>query len=123
MRVVSQQTGLSPHVIRAWERRYGAIEPRRANNRRRRFSEEDVQRLILLRQATLAGHSIGAVAKLATRELRALLKNTAHLQTASIMESADIGTPFRAAGLQAVQRMDTATLDQSLQRALVALGH
>lgn len=30
VKVVSRRSGLSGHVIRIWERRYGAVEPERA---------------------------------------------------------------------------------------------
>jgi hypothetical protein len=29
IRYVSRQTGLTPHAIRAWENRYGAVKPKR----------------------------------------------------------------------------------------------
>lgn len=35
--LVSRRTGLKPDVIRAWERRYGAIEPGRTSSNRRYY--------------------------------------------------------------------------------------
>ena len=120
MQAAARQAGLSAHVIRAWERRYGAIDPSRSGTGRRLFSEEDVERLTLLRRATLAGHSIGAVARLPTRELRTLLNSASRTP---VSEAADNGAPFRGAGMGAVQRMDVGALEASLQRAVVLLGH
>lgn len=71
--VVSRRTGLKPDVIRAWERRYGAIEPSRTTTNRRFYSDAQLDRLVLLREATLAGRQIGQVANLETEELRALV--------------------------------------------------
>ncbi|MGB5288347.1 MAG: MerR family transcriptional regulator [Ignavibacteriaceae bacterium] len=39
IKVVSQMTGLSVHVIRAWEKRYNVVEPDRSDTNRRLYSE------------------------------------------------------------------------------------
>ena len=49
---VALATGLSPHVIRVWEKRYGAVTPERTGNRRRLYSQRDIDHLkLLVRQA------------------------------------------------------------------------
>jgi DNA-binding transcriptional MerR regulator len=55
---VARLTGLSPHVLRAWERRYGAVRPLRTPGGTRLYRESDVARLRQLRAAVQAGHSI-----------------------------------------------------------------
>ncbi|MDQ6765997.1 MAG: MerR family transcriptional regulator [Verrucomicrobiota bacterium] len=77
MKFVARQTGLSMHTIRIWEKRYRAVEPVRAPNNRRLYSEEDVERLRLLREATGAGHAISQVARASLAELRALVREAA----------------------------------------------
>ena len=57
-------TGLSPHLIRIWEKRYSAVAPERTDTNRRLYSDAEIERLNLLRLATRAGHSIGNIAKL-----------------------------------------------------------
>jgi DNA-binding transcriptional MerR regulator/methylmalonyl-CoA mutase cobalamin-binding subunit len=69
---VSKLTGIPVDTLRAWERRYGVVEPDR-DERGRVYSEEDVERLRMLRRAVDAGHAIGRVAPLSTGDLRALL--------------------------------------------------
>lgn len=69
IRYVSQRTGLTPHVIRAWEKRYRAVVPGRSQKNRRLYSEDDVQRLQLLKKITDVGHSISQVAQLDSEEL------------------------------------------------------
>jgi methanogenic corrinoid protein MtbC1 len=86
MRLVARMTGLNPHVIRVWERRYGAITPARTSTNRRLYSPEDVERLRCLRRVTEAGHQIGRVATLPTADLRAL---------ASELDSATASHPRR----------------------------
>lgn len=72
MGVVSQLTGLRSDTIRAWERRYNAIQPQRTPGNTRKFSEEDVRRLNLLRELTALGLRIGTVAALDMQQLEAL---------------------------------------------------
>lgn len=69
---VSSQTGLSTHVIRAWERRYKAVVPSRSATGRRLFSQTDIDRLLLLKQAVQKGHSISHIAGLERADLVAL---------------------------------------------------
>lgn len=71
--VVSRRTGLKPDLIRAWERRYSAVEPERSPTRRRLYSDLDVERLLLLKEATREGRSIGQVASQSNQELEALI--------------------------------------------------
>lgn len=73
MRIVVRRTGLSPHLIRIWERRYGAVTPARNGANRRLYNDAEVARLALLHEATCAGHSIGQIAKLSEAELHGLL--------------------------------------------------
>jgi DNA-binding transcriptional MerR regulator len=65
---------LSAHVIRIWEKRYGAEEPQRTGTNRLLYSEEQIGRLSLLRDITRNGHTIGNVAKLPTEKLRELAR-------------------------------------------------
>lgn len=74
---VCRKTGLAPDLLRAWERRYRAVRPARRPNNHRRYSGEDLQRLLLLRDAVNAGHAISQIAALADAEIRALLPETA----------------------------------------------
>lgn len=64
VKAVTMRTGLSPHVLRVWERRYGAVAPRRSGVNRRLYKEADISRLILLKRAVDAGHAIGRIAAL-----------------------------------------------------------
>ncbi len=63
IQVAAARTGLSPHVIRVWERRYGAVKPERGDSKRRLYSDEEIERLTLLRNATQAGHPISTIAR------------------------------------------------------------
>lgn len=73
VKALASYTGVNPHTIRIWERRYGAISPKRAANGRRVYSQEDADRLCLLGELTTRGHAISAVAKLPMVELERLI--------------------------------------------------
>ena len=51
IKVAVRRTGLSAHVIRVWEKRYGAVVPARTAANRRLYSDEEIVRLQWLRQA------------------------------------------------------------------------
>jgi MerR family transcriptional regulator, light-induced transcriptional regulator len=72
--VVAERAGLTPDLIRMWERRYGVVEPVRDAAGRRVYSNADVQRLRLLSQASAAGRNIGQLATLPAESLAALVQ-------------------------------------------------
>ncbi len=76
---VSSLTGIDPHTIRAWERRYGALEPSRSEGGARLYTEENVARLQLIKAAVDAGDAISIVAPLSDDELRARLAEVSGL--------------------------------------------
>lgn len=76
MRVAARLTGLTADTIRVWERRYQAVSPERTMGNKRRYSDAQVRRLVLLRRATELGHSIGQVARLDDAELRKIIGET-----------------------------------------------
>jgi DNA-binding transcriptional MerR regulator/methylmalonyl-CoA mutase cobalamin-binding subunit len=108
---VARATGLSAHVLRAWERRYGAIEPRRTAGGTRRYTESELRRLLLLRRALAAGHAIGAVARLPASTIERML------------EESEPPRPSATQGvLAALQRLDGREAERLLAMHLAALG-
>ncbi|HUF62016.1 MAG TPA: MerR family transcriptional regulator [Verrucomicrobiales bacterium] len=73
VRVVSRRTGLSPHVLRVWERRYGAVAPQRSSGNRRLYSETELQRLESLAFLTRAAHAISQISSLNSKNRRHIL--------------------------------------------------
>jgi DNA-binding transcriptional MerR regulator len=72
LRSAARLTGLSPEVLRAWERRHGVVEPLRTPGGTRRYRASDLERLRLLKAAVEAGHRIGQLAGLSNAELERL---------------------------------------------------
>ncbi|HBP86742.1 MAG TPA: hypothetical protein DD706_03480, partial [Nitrospiraceae bacterium] len=59
----SKLTGISTHVIRAWEKRYGLVDPARGANRYRLYQDEDVRLFRYLKSQIDQGMSIGQLAE------------------------------------------------------------
>ncbi|HKV10753.1 MAG TPA: MerR family transcriptional regulator [Thermoanaerobaculia bacterium] len=130
--VVARRTGLKPDLIRAWERRYGAVEPGRTDTRRRFYSDADIERLLLLRRVVNTGRSIGQVAGLSSQELQALIDEEPPAppppsrrtlppphSPGSVDETAE---SFLHLCLAAAQRLDVRDLEVQIERASVALS-
>ena len=77
IKAVSQATGISIETLRAWERRYGVVEPLRESNGRRSYEPSDVIRLRKLREATERGHPISKLARVTDEALAGLLAEPA----------------------------------------------
>ena len=118
LRAVIRRTGLSADVIRAWERRYGAVAPSRSDGGQRLYSEEDVVRLLLLRNATAQGHSIGEIATLDISALEAL--STRRGPDTAVGE--DRSDAVIAAAVTATEELDQVALESTLKRAVMSLG-
>jgi MerR family transcriptional regulator, light-induced transcriptional regulator len=72
IRAVTKLTGIPQDTLRAWERRYRAVTPRRSA-RGRLYSDKEIQRLVLMRDVVAQGHSIGQIATISDDQLRRLL--------------------------------------------------
>ena len=99
MRVVTARTGLSPHVLRAWERRYEAVAPGRSAAGQRLYSDADVDRLALLLRATQAGRAIGQVVRIPVDELARFLQ--LHLRDGEL-DGTRILSPQSAAAMRQI---------------------
>ncbi len=71
--VAAHIVGMPANTLRVWERRYGLQCQHVDEHGHRLYSAEDVQRIASLRQLTIQGHAIGAVAGLSQSDLRDLL--------------------------------------------------
>jgi DNA-binding transcriptional MerR regulator len=69
---VSKITGVNPHTLRAWEKRYNAITPKRDDNGRRLYFQEDIDKLKLLFKLCNLGNPISDIANLNIDELSSI---------------------------------------------------
>lgn len=123
IRVVAHRTGLTPATIRAWERRYDAVEPARSEGGQRLYSDDDIDRLNTLRALTEMGRSISSVAALPPEAAEALL--TEDLEAAQRTEGPEAGDseePWVENAYLQLAAMDTDALERTLWRSFLALG-
>jgi DNA-binding transcriptional MerR regulator len=78
IQVASQLSGVASATIRAWEKRYNAVVPDRAENKHRLYSEKDIEKLALLYKLTELGQSIGKIAHLELDELKEIYSTLLH---------------------------------------------
>jgi DNA-binding transcriptional MerR regulator len=104
------------------------VSPERASNSRRLYSDDDVDKLALLRRATSAGRRIGDVASLSVKELQALVDTdesvAARIPIAKIEQRPNTGSVMEYFDdcLDAVKRLHSQDFYHSLNDASKSLG-
>jgi DNA-binding transcriptional MerR regulator len=123
---VSSQTGLSSHLLRAWERRHKAVLPQRSKGRRRLYTPSDIERLLLLKQAIRQGHRISTIAALDQSALIDLINASPNRRSAlPVACDPQIGTDVQEvvhACMQAVAALNGMALNRLLQNAAVCFS-
>ena len=113
--VVTRRTGLSPDVLRVWERRYRVVTPTRNAGGQRLYSSVDIERLRLLQRLVERGHRIATIASL---DLDALSTLASEIDVAHATRSREaVGSLMNA-----IARMDAAGLESGLRRAAISVG-
>ncbi len=118
---VSRLTGIPLDTLRAWERRYQVVTPKRSD-RGRVYTEKQVKRLMLLRQAVESGHAIGQVAQFQDQSLRELLDRASSLTQTRPVARNLISEDLLAPVLRAIERYDYALADRELVRLSTAIA-
>ena len=127
---VSRRTGLSPDVIRVWERRHQAIEPLRTLGGTRVYSEPQIRRLELLATLVAKGHRIGQLASLSDTELGGVLAEreqsaspTGERSVSPAGEPSDAGdADWLETAMRSVMAVDSGRLEQQLSALYLSLG-
>lgn len=94
---LSRRVGVSPDVLRAWERRYGVLSPRRSTAGQRLYTSADEERVRRMQESITRGYSPRVAARLAIGE----------------GDGAGVAGGFTAVGLPALDEL-AETLRQSL---------
>jgi DNA-binding transcriptional MerR regulator/methylmalonyl-CoA mutase cobalamin-binding subunit len=123
LRTVAAMTGLTPDLIRAWEKRYQVVAPIRGARGARLYTAGDVAHLRLLARAVGGGRAIGDVAALRSEELENLVAQKSP-------DGQELGSPqaipsrehFVEQILERLGRFDGAAVNRLLGDALIALG-
>ncbi len=104
---ICSETGLSPDVVRVWERRYGFPIPVRLPSGHRRYREADLKRLRLIAEAVADGHRPSLVVRADEDTLRRLMTKQEALKHAALVE------PL----YQAVASLDSEGIRRGLEEA------
>lgn len=123
LRTVAGLTGLTPDLIRAWERRYGVVAPVRGARGARLYSSADIAHLRLLARVVGAGRAIGDVAALSRSALEQLA--TQPPSSGEAAENLRARSPREELITRVVERLasfDEAAITRLLGDAVVGLG-
>jgi MerR family transcriptional regulator, light-induced transcriptional regulator len=122
--VVSERTGLTPDLLRMWERRYGVVDPARDDGGRRLYSNSDIERLKLLSQATSSGRSVGQLVSLSVEQLQDVVRADEAARWTAVRppELAAGEQEFIARALDRTRALDAAGLEVELRRAAAIFG-
>lgn len=116
---VVRQTGIGADTIRAWERRHRLVEPLRESSGARVYSDRDVRRLLLARDASRLGFAIRHIAALDDDALRRLIAERSP-QMAFEAEN-DPAAHTVSETFDAVERFDFVTAQRCLTGAALLL--
>lgn len=119
--VVTRRTGLSPDVLRVWERRYSVVSPVRSPGGQRLYSAGDIEKLRLLRRLVEGGHRIASVAGLNLDRLSALAREVGESPAANIADSHATDGLLEDL-VAAVDHLDDVRLAALLRRSAMTLG-
>ena len=108
IKYVSSKTGLSQLLIRTWENRYNVVTPERTDTNRRLYSEDDLKKLQLIKNAIDNGFKISNLAQLNTADIEALINDSTQVQEFNVTDESLIDQclsfirKFDADGLQKI---------------------
>ena len=123
MKAVARQTGLSPHLIRMWERRYQAVVHDLSVTGRRLYSDEDIAKLSLLKQATAKGEAIGQVAQLSADELTHMMsRETGYRAAVPNARPALPAEDYLERSIKATRAFDSLELESILLDAFASMN-
>jgi len=111
IRTVSNLTGVNPVTLRAWERRYRLIQPKRTAKGHRLYSREDIELIQRVLGYLNQGISISQVKPLLNRPAEQVLDNAAPHQENGWAR-------YREQMLHAIEQFDEHALDGAYNEAL-----
>lgn len=121
---LSRRSGVSPELLRAWERRYELLQPTRSEGGLRLYSEGDVERVRAMQRHLASGLAAAEAARLAATD-EAPLTPTALAPAAARADLASAFAAFDEARAQAVLDgvFAGSTVDAALSSVIVPYLH
>lgn len=122
MKAVEQQTGISAATLRAWERRYALIEPRRTASGYRLYSERDIALLRWVRQQMNDGLTISRVVAMleaARQNGEAIAIEPSDPAALDLRQAPQPPSDFVQPLVQALISLDTERADEVIEQTFV----
>ena len=120
---LSRRAGVSPELLRAWEKRYGLLQPTRSTGGLRLYTHEDLERVRLMQQHLTEGLAAAEAAALALQagepQALAFEPEAVRRDLAAALEAFD--EPFAQAIVDSLLSM--ATLDAILTEVVLPYLH
>lgn len=114
---VVRLVGINENTLRAWERRYGAVTPSRDEQKRRFYSEKEVEKIQLLWALVNEGHSISLIANLTNTKLKSMLTQSLSPHITEMRSKNEHADKFLVTIIRSLEKFNLESLHQSLQRA------
>jgi DNA-binding transcriptional MerR regulator len=111
IRTVANLTGINPVTLRAWERRYSLITPRRTPKGHRLYTTDDVELIKQVLDLLDQGISISQVKPL-------LEQPPGQQKVAALTETGDVWKDYQQKMLSAIEKFDEQVLDNTYNDAL-----
>ncbi|MDX2009843.1 MAG: MerR family transcriptional regulator [Myxococcaceae bacterium] len=120
--IAAEMSGVSEGLIRAWERRYGVLKPRRTPSGYRAYTEADISVLKRLKQLTEEGVSIAEAVKLLPSIKRDVKETLERAERATVRApKAGQTDRWRQEILVAAERLDQQSVEQVLDEAMASM--
>lgn len=113
IKAITSLTGLTAETLRAWERRYDCISPKRNESGRRSYTQADLEKLKLLVKLTRDGHAISKIANFTCEQLREFQNQSADTNDT---QQSNLFNQI----IDALQQYRIERCEQLLKRALLA---
>jgi DNA-binding transcriptional MerR regulator len=117
IKTIASLSGFNPTLLRAWERRYGLLEPLRTSTGHRLYTREDLKVLQRVRQLLDQGRSIGEV----VAQGRAYLLTPVSTPLPSGARYPELER-LQQEALESARQLDQSNLDKILERAFASLS-
>lgn len=107
-------TGIKPDTIRIWEKRYGLTIPGRTSTNRRRYSDEDLRKLLNISVLLKSGYRISQIAEMSVNDLDS--------NTANVLLTKTKNDDFILLLLSAMTKFDEVAVNEILLKAVIMFG-
>ncbi len=87
---VAELTGVSTHTLRKWESRHNVVEPKRTETGRRYYTEDQLERVKLVKLLLSHGHTLPFLAEQSDQELASLAEQHSESFTSTAVNSIDV---------------------------------